>query len=274
MPITITPAPPDNLVGSGVTIQYQSSFIGPLPTGSVWQTSVWTTGTIEHLIVQQNDRALSATHSFVLNVPQAGSTFGGGIGALLEGENVTVRVDLVDNNNNVLDSGASSGARWTNTFGLTEQIGLLRQQGSGGLTPTEAQQLQDTTDSSFLVKAFNFVVEEPLVSFPVPGPINAVLDTPVYGVLIRLATIPPELVPTGPDDEYWVKTLATVRVFRGSDMWIRAPIHTPSKIVSFWGEHLLIGLAAIWVQQWLQQMTLQVFFLPGVTGTATLLHLP
>ena len=274
MPITITGPNGQGVIpiGPGSFLDASSSFIGPHPDGTQFEIDLTSDPEGGHILLQGSIASTSPGVTFQLGVdsPGVGWTWAG-LAGVTDGANVYVQARQVEPGNVIVDSGTQA-MPWS--VGAAGEAWQVAQPSSGGLTPTEQQQLQDTTDSSFLVKLFNAVVEEPLVPSPVPGPINATLDTPVYGCIVRIASVPPAFQPIGPDADYWVKTLATVRVFRGSDIWLRAPIHTSSKVVSFWGEHLIIGLAAIWAQQWLQQITLQVFFLEGVTGTVTLLHLP
>jgi len=107
------------------------------------------------------------------------------------------------------------------------------------------------------------------------SPIGADLTTPVFGVIVRILSFPEELLPQTPDQDYWVKTLAVVRVFRGSDIWLRVPIHTSSKLINLWVEGIALGLAdAVLSAGWLLDLSIQVDFLEGVTGQVLLMRLP
>jgi hypothetical protein len=107
------------------------------------------------------------------------------------------------------------------------------------------------------------------------SPVAGNLTTPVFGVIVRLTAIPETLTPQTPDGLYWVKTLASVLIFRGSDIWLRVPIHTPSKLINLWVEGISLGLAdAVLNAGWLLNLTIQVFFLEGVEGEVFLMRVP
>jgi len=52
-----------------------------------------------------------------------------------------------------------------------------------------------------------------------------------YAIIVRLTTIPANLVPITPDEAYYIEDLAVLTVYRGSDVWIRAPIHQATRLV-------------------------------------------
>jgi hypothetical protein len=257
-------------IGPGSNLVANTNFIGPLPTDSVWNLSVSSDTEGAHLVLFGN--AFSDAHQVF---PQLGIQVNGfswdwpGLAGLLEGEQATVTVELRESSGAVIDSG-SVQMPWS--VGAAGEAFQSSQ--TGGFTDTDRAALTATEESSALVSLYNFLSQENLTPVPTPGPVVVQLQTPVYGCIVRLTTIPDGLTPQTPDLQYWVKTLATVRVFSGNDLWIRAPIHTPTKITSFWGEHLLIGLAGIVTQGWLENLHMIVDFLPGVEGTVILLHLP
>jgi len=82
------------------------------------------------------------------------------------------------------------------------------------------------------------------------------------------------LSPITPDGDYWVKTLAVVRIFRGSDLWMRVPIHTSDKIVPLTGEGFAAAVVEVLTNLWLLNMSVQVSFLEGVLGEVFLMHFP
>jgi hypothetical protein len=101
---------------------------------------------------------------------------------------------------------------------------------------------------------------------PTGDPVTQFLVAWNFGIIVRLTTIPDGLAPITPDEQYWLPTLATVRLFRGNDLWLRVPIHTPTKLIPFANENLIVALSAITPTQWALQLTVQVNFLPGVEG--------
>jgi hypothetical protein len=136
-------------------------------------------------------------------------------------------------------------------------------------------QLQQTQQATWPQHVVDNLLTPFLGSGSADLPINANLTTPVFGVIVRLTSIPPELEAQTPDGDYWVKTLAVVRIFRGSDLWLRVPIHTSSKLINLWIEGLSLGLAdAVLQAGWLLDLTLQTTFLPGVTGDVFLMRVP
>ena len=106
------------------------------------------------------------------------------------------------------------------------------------------------------------------------GFVNAQLPNPCWGVIVRLAEVPEELQPQTPDGDYWVKTLAVIRIFRGADMWQRIPIHTSSKLYSLLDASIVAGITGVTATQWFLDLSVQVSFLPGVTGKVFLMLLP
>lgn len=256
--------------------QLHSDFIGPLPSTAVWILNLFQPGPNEsrmgnYQLASQfnpNDNAVYVDAS-------SGTWHGNGTGSVQNGQSVGWTVDLFNQlGGTVIDHGSGT-LTWDGSSMLGSQV--LQQQTTvtgGGLTDTQAQQLTNVERATALHQVLDALTLTEVTSGPTPDFVGANLVDTVFGVLIRLANIPPELQPITPDGDYWLPTLATVRIYRGSDLWIRAPIHTSSKIVSLEKEGLTVWATALTVTQWALQMTLQVNFLEGVTGQVFLMRFP
>jgi hypothetical protein len=94
------------------------------------------------------------------------------------------------------------------------------------------------------------------------------------GVIVRIATVPPEFHVNTADGDYWTKGLAVVRIYRGTDLWKRVPVHTSSKLITFVDEGLVAAVTSVLPLQWLLQISVQVSFTEGVTGQVFLMNAP
>jgi hypothetical protein len=185
-----------------------------------------------------------------------------------------VQVVLYDSSQNVIDNGQAT-IPWSTTAGIGRQQFLQPTDTGGGLTPQESQQLQQTHDSTWPQFVVDSLTLAPVTSGPTGNPVAANLTSPVFGVIVRLANVPADLKAQTPDGDYWIPTLAVVRIYRGSDMWLRIPIHTSSKLINLWVEGLALGLAdAVLNAGWLLNLTLQCWFREGVTGEVFLMRVP
>lgn len=272
MPITLTPTEPGGFIGLGLPIQLQSDFIGPFPSGTHWDINIG---------VQTADQApnmsftIQATGNptitrLPVNFVQ--------LGALntqwpTDGTAVKVQVTLIDGSNNVIDEDIKD-ATWTGTQAVPEQLRQTSTGGGSGLTPTQALQLEQTHAATWVDQLVDALTTTPLAGDPNTGFVGINLRTPVFGVIVRMTQIAAGLEPDTPDGDYWVKTLAVVRVYRGQDLWVRAPIHTSSKLVNLWTEGLYMGLTGLVGDSWLGDLSLQVTFLPGCNGNVILMHVP
>src|SRR5215471_830402 len=273
MPITPIPvrgvAP---VIGLGVTLQLQSTFIGPLPSDTFWRVAVTDTGDPEgnNPFIAMRFAGSSNPQQVIFN-PGPGDIQVNGIPSHADGDQVLVIPTLEDSAGNALDSG-SFELPWTTTRGLGQQNLLQLSSGGGGLTSQQAQQLQESHESTFPSISLDALT---LINLTPGGPtgdfVGAQLTAPVFGVIVRIASVPSNLSPQTPDGDYWVPTLAVVRIFRGSDLWQRVPIHTSSHIVGILNPFVVAGLTAVTGSLWLLNLSLQVTFLPGVTGTVELM---
>lgn len=162
-------------------------------------------------------------------------------------------------------------AEWL--IGAQFQLGQSTSSG-GALTEEQSVQLQETWQSSFPAISLDSLTLEEISSGPQGGVVAANLGAWIYGVLVRIREVPPEFRFDTADGDYWVRSLAVVRIYRGSDLWKRVPIHTSSKIVSFVDEGLTVAVATILPLQWLIQLSVQVSFAEGVLGQVYLMNQP
>lgn len=274
MPITITPSQPGARVGPGLQTGFQTSFIGPIETGSSWVLGLTTDSEGSLGIIQYTIAATTAVTS-LLWYSSTPTSFPF-IGQLQPraGDTVFVQAKLVaPNQTTVLDSGTLS-TTWSSTDGLGLQLLEKTTTGGGGLTSEQAVQLSETHGSTFPTELLDNITLQPLTSGPSTGPVNSGLLRFTFGVIVRISNVPPELVPDTPDGDYWFPSLAVVRVFRGADLWLRVPVHTSSKIVSFVEQSVVAGLAQVTGTLWLLNMTVQVTFRTGVTGEVFLMVFP
>lgn len=159
-------------------------------------------------------------------------------------------------------------------IGYAQQFIAQSSQVQGGFTETDRTQLQAIATSTVLDNVLDALTLEAFTQGPQGGFVSAQLPRATWGILIRLATVPANISPQTPDGQYWVPTLASVRIFRGSDIWLRIPIHTPSKIINIANEGIAVAISNLTATTWLLDMTLQVNFLPGVTGEVFRMFLP
>lgn len=274
MPITITIPPTGGALSPGQQIAWNSDFTGPLQVGSsiLVKLSTDVEGT---RVITSTTVPTQLNHGQYVLMDQSAESWLNGAWALAAGANATLSTELHDGSAGpIVDSGAQ-----TYVWQPESNVGLnIKGQGGssqGGLTPQESLQLQETHDQSFLGISLDTLLLTDLTPLgPSPGPVNAQLPGYTFGVIVRLGNIDIPRAPQTPDDAYWVPTLATVRLFRGSDLWLRVPIHTPSKIIPFAATDLAVALATATVGQWILNLTIQVNFLPGVTGKVFLMKTP
>lgn len=273
MPITISPQNPSGLFGPGLTTQLQSSFIGPLPSTTIW-TLTATRPADEAFVYTNSFRNNSNPVQFTPHVQSSLTTNESDPSLVVdEGLAVNLNATLQTQGGGAADDSGTGTAIWTNTAGLTNVI--QHQGGSGGgLTDVQAQQLTEVHSSTVIDQVVNAITLTEISPGITGDPVSAFLPELVFGVIVRIANVPIELVPNTPDGDYWLPSLAVCRVFRGSDLWLRVPIHTSSKLISFWTENLLVGISAVTFTEWLLNLSVQVTFRAGVTGQVFLMRFP
>lgn len=270
MPITII-EPGRGVLTPGLQITGFTDFVGPLLLDDQWWISLVDQATEEVQIQQRfptngiKDLAVTWLDPSVPQIEANSPRYmDGGAGRLL--------VELRHANGALLES-ASVAVKYDTTTGIPEllQLQALKPQ---PLPELQVEQIAETNKASAVDELTDSLTLTELTSGPTGQPLNVHLTSVTFGVIVRLVNIPDELVPQTPDNQYWSKTLATVRVFRGNDLWIRAPIHTPTRIVSFEKEGITIWVANATLTQWLLNIRVLVDFLPGVTGQVFQMHFP
>lgn len=276
MVLTLFPVMPGSRVGPGLVLGATTDFVGPvLNTSSFLFNFTPTTGggTFISVVVPSNGQKQISV-PLMSSVKQQVTTYS----AKSASDDLVVNCNFTFSDGNTqVDFGNSTDLTWLATEGVgVQQFELAREQGQqgSGLTPAEAQQLDETHASTFPVFDLSDLTLG-LVPSPSPGAkLDVILETPVWGVIVRMTQIPEGLAPQTPDEDYWVQTLAVVRLYRGNDVWLRAPIHTSSKLIGFFNENLVTAVSELFTVGWQPTTRLQVTFLPGAAGDVLLMKFP
>lgn len=274
MPITIPILPPGERLSPGQLLAWNSSAFGPFPTGTSLTVAVSRDSEGSEVIGFGVIQNVQGNGQFNLYAQTSTSSWSAGQFATAEGATVFLQMQLHEPGvSTPIDSGTVQLV-----WAPDSNVSLLPQTTGGtssGLTPVQAQQVEETHESVFPEFLIDQLTLQPLASVPTSGPVNAFLTSPIFGVIVRIANVPENLVPNTPDGDYWVPSLAVVRIFRGSDLWLRVPVHTSSKLINLWLEGLSLGLADIVLSAgWLLNLSIQVTFREGVTGTVFLMRVP
>jgi len=173
------------------------------------------------------------------------------------------------------DQGQTPVVPWDPVAGLGVQISKETSSPSGGLTPSQDQALQEVHQSTFVDHILDALTLDPM-SPPGggPGPFNRTLLTPTAGILVRMTSIAIEAQPGTPDGDYWLPTLAVIRLFRGQDLWHRVPVHTSSKLYYWLDENVVVGATQAVFSGWLLNMSVQVTILEGCQAEVFILRYP
>lgn len=274
MPITFTYPPADTPIGPGYSLRAVSDFIGPLGSDPIWSLTIFAPGPSEKtLFSQQFHPGLDLKQlecvvgdlGVILQQPTQEHP------QVLDGTTVTLEM-LLSGPAGQVDSGRQS-FKYDSQTKLME---LLHTQttSSGGLSAEQAVQLEETHSATFPAISIDSLLISEITNGPQGGHVGGFLPAFVFGVIIRIATVPPEFHVDTPDGDYWTRTLAVVRFYRGDDVWLRIPVHTSSKIISF-SEELFVGaIAQGLLGDWLANISMQIWFAPGVTGQAFLMKTP
>lgn len=188
--------------------------------------------------------------------------------SLANGKTGRLDVELRDSTG-VVDSGTVQ-VTIDNTSGQAALLPFVQAEGQA-LTSLQAEQLEETHASTFPAISLDSLTTTELTRGPEAGPVSANLSAWIYGVIVRIATVPPEYHVNTADGDYWTRSLAVVRIYRGADLWKRVPVHTSSKLIDFQEEGLVSAVTAILPLQWLLQISVQVTFAAGVTGQVYLI---
>lgn len=278
MVITINVADGGTRIGPAVGVRLATAIPPPLPVGSTWSFAVSPSpgGVVgAPYFIHTNTETNISDVTFPLLVPDTVNKIAFGLGHMPDEEPVEAAafVKLADGTN--IDQGLRSDLTWTISDQPIQEI--LAQPASttgGGLTPAESQQLLETHEATFPAVAIDSLTLTHLPGDPLTGFVGASLPFPVWGVIVRMTAIDQELRPETPDGDYFFNSLAVVRIFRGSDLWLRVPIHTSSKIISLFGEGLAASITTLLTVPWLLQMSIQVTFRPRCLGDVFLMRTP
>lgn len=254
MPISVT-SPPGTTIGPGVGINLRSDLVGPIGADWVWRLSVIRPVDEQNIVVLESPIWSVDDHQVHLVVEGDPLGLGQSTGYAQQvsantNDTVILTVQLVDTLGAIHDSGALGEYRWDTS---TSSSRLLVSTSGGGLTAEQAQQLTDTERrSQVLGEPGDLVVDQPsglkigtlaqlfsrttldkltldeVTSGPTCDPVRAQFSFYYYGVIVRVTTIDPLLVPKTPDLEWYFQDLAVLRIFRGADLQYRRGIHTPT----------------------------------------------
>lgn|SRR6266496_205164 len=304
MPITITTPPPHSIIGPGLTIQWESDFTGPMPTGSTWLFEVTADAEATQGVETWTLPFDSTATNLTMGEPSTGFRSKGGY-ILQTGDTAYLQITLRNDVLAVIDSGTAT-PHWDASAGLGYQAEDLITHISGGFTSTDRTRLIDTqtnvagvvtstasildgitstiTTSAgdvattlgqiFSGKTLDLITLNELTTGPTGSPVSVEFGGFFFGVIVRLTTIPEWLTPATPDNEWYYPDLAVCRVFRGSDLEFRAGIHTPTWMKprpwefgsTILNETTLFGTPP--------DITIHVDFAFGVEGQVYLMRLP
>lgn len=136
MPITVTLPQPSSIFGPGSAISFQSSLIGPFPTGTLWRVFGSVDSEHQQLLSLDQKEWTGVGDTLILGHPQTRVTVNPST-IVADGHAAFVSVELVEPPATVVDSGQAAGT-WSNTAGLQEQIPAWSQPSAqGGLTTEE-----------------------------------------------------------------------------------------------------------------------------------------
>jgi len=296
MPITITPAPTFNGVGPGLWIDVASDFVGPLPTGTVWTTQILPVGTENNILTQHTVWTNNHQRIKLWDPNDSISQFPAAFVA--EGTTVTVAVQLQEPGF-VIDDTGSTTAPFSSTNGLSTFMQDWANKGNVTLNPTQSEQLTNidnrtegvlgndaptitdaegahafTLGELFSGKALDQITLTEVTTGPQSTPATSVVGFWLFGVIVRITTVPPSAVPITPDANYYPFDLAVLRVFRGTDQEERFGIHNTSFLHTF---HNLYG--GVVLNETLlfgnpPAMSIEVDFALGVSGQVFLMRFP
>lgn len=252
MPITITlPQHNGSWIGPGATIQVQSDLIGPLPADTQWNYKVQL-GADTQSVWEEMVFSNINPNSTALMVRDSRKSSARTVSQPAEGDQVVLIVEL-QTSSGIVDSGRAD-TTWRATQGLGQQAFLMpATTASGGFNDQDRQLLTTTerrtrtigepTDlviqhasgpltvslaNIFSRQALDTLTLDELTPGPTGDPVRASLGLWFYGVIVRVTTIPEDMIPRTPDMEWYFPDLAVLRIFRGVDLEYRRGIHTPT----------------------------------------------
>lgn len=298
MPITITLPQPGNSVGPGFVATFQTDFIGPLPSDSFWILNVSRDSEGEESILVESPHGVSHTLQWMWQARDNAGLNEAAFDAAI-GSEVHVIATLIGGSTTI-DSGATTGT-WQPTTGLANVVVGAADNitATGGFTTTDRDALALAVSTigdvlngiTLQVQTTLGLVQQSLAEFfsgrtldlltlieVTDGPTGEQVVEPAvtlaYGVIIRVTTIPPYMSPQTPDGDYYLPDLAVMRLFRGSDLWIRRPIHTSSWMEENLASIALATVSGFGLRGFPPEVTMYVDWARGVEGRVYLMRFP
>lgn len=300
MTITITPPHPNNNVGPGSLITWATS-VGSIPSTAAWkflssfQEDLSDTyfQFLQHYTGHELGSIQIQQWTIFDTLSRTNNWFQQGIDGNPFYVEITLQEPLTPFT--VYDTGTQTFT-WQNdasTWGLLQQV-LAQNPPTATLSPTQATQLANSSDNSdsilagikatitsgagavehtlgelFSQHTLDLVT---LVNLTPGGPTGSpvtsdISGTWVAGIIVRIATLGGPPAPGTPDNDWNLKDYAVLRIFRGTDLVKRVPIHNSSHFEYplpgyAWGliGDIMLGSTPPWT-------SIEVDFAPGVTGS-------
>ena len=273
MPITFTPQQQSGRFGPGLAWRFDSSLPGPFPSSAIWTLQLNTVSD-NQLVSFQQLQATSPTVFLTPGISTGWTTQDFSQHVAHDETQVNLQATVQLSGAGPADDTGTTSVPWSNTDGIPALLQHTVAQPGQGLTTEQSTQLQETWNSTAQVISVDSTV--PLVHPPAPPgqTISAVMPVPIFGLIVRLTAIDPLLVAGTPDDNYYTPGLAVATIFRGADIWMRVPVHTPTKMIPLFGDVVTAAVATITAATWLANMSYQVSFRAGCAGQVVEMRFP
>jgi len=286
-------------LGTALPLSWNSD-VGDTPDGAIWRVIIfgeggsarsWLEAQRPRQGAQTGDTWLPffpvTTWSATENISQP----------LTNGQTAHATVSLIEAG--VVTMEATLDGVWDSTSGLPMQIEASRTSTSGGFTAQDRTTLQGidtktqvlgqpsdlviqsasgpletTIGQIFSRQTLDLLTLSEVTSGETFDPVRADFALWYTGVIVRVTTISPELVPRTPDDQWYFPDLAVLRIFRGEDLLFRRGIHTPTFMQEQpwqWGWQILNQIPVLGVPP---ESSLAVDWRPGCGGRVFLQVLP
>lgn len=299
VPITITLPQQGNQFGFGSAVSASSDFDWGANPDYRWRIGVITEGGLVPLVERYELQHSSPLTAFFMSQPRSTGINYGPEPMPVVGEQVTLEFEITDGL--VIGQVAQTTVQWNPTFGLGNQAYLIAQSGtaSGGftqgdrdlLTATERRSqtigepadltirtasgpISSTLAQIFSRQALDTLTLAEITTGPTPDPVRALISEWWWGIIIRVTTIPEDMVPRTPDEQWYFPDLAVLRIFRGTDLEYRRGIHTPTFMQEQpwqWGWNILNTVPVLGVPP---ETTIAVDWRLGCAGQVFLQRFP
>lgn len=253
--VVVSPYPGNPSVGPGLWINWSSDFIGPLGTGSYVHIDFISLTGGEFLFHSYHHLTDTPGGDFQLMVPTSEQTPNVWSPPAQLGS-VQLASTLYDGTSTVATGTLTT--TWDGTTGLGRQAVAIAEAAAlqAGLTADQQAQATATYDNTLAIQegitaevtdshgttamtmgelftgyqVTDFGLLE-VTSGPSIGPIEYAAGVFYSTIIVRLVDIPDGFPPITPDDDYRLRDLGVVTVYRGGDPWIRRPIHGSTCVV-------------------------------------------